>query len=70
MNPQTQPTQLKPGDIRQAGDTIETKSIRGSDYVTGSTHEIAFFNLRPIAPHTIGRVILQSDLCNARFFRP
>lgn len=69
MNPQTQPTQLKSGDTRQAGDQIQERRDSGP-YPTGETHTIKWHSVRPITPYTIGRVILQSDLCNARFFRP
>lgn len=75
MNPPTQPTQLKPGDIRQAGDLIrkyvfETrKAVHGNNW-TQTTTTCEWCEPRLIAPHTIGRVILPADLMHATFFRP
>ena len=69
MNP---PIQLIPGDIRQAGDTIQQATgerISNPVSFANTISTTIWVAPRPIAPHTIGRVILPADLMNARFFR-
>lgn len=63
----TQPQQLKPGDVRQDDDQIQENGK--NEYHYDRTHTVTWRAVRPVATHTIGRVILSSDLMNARFFR-
>ncbi len=63
-------TRLAAGETLQAGDFIQREVAYTNDKNQGPSWEHKDTKLHPIQSHTIGRVILESDLINARYFRP
>lgn len=63
---------LSAGDVRQKGDLIQTSHTDGGIdlRVPPVTHAVHWSDPQPIAPHTVGRVILPADLTTTRFIRP
>ncbi len=67
-------TRLSAGDTLQEGDYISTnkgpkEGCHGNVVFDRISHTPIWSEPSPIQPHTIGRVILGSDLINARYFR-
>ena len=67
-------TRLVAGATLQEEDYVSFGTIKegctGSAAFDRASHTVTWSYPRPIASHTIGRVILPADLINGRYFRP